>query len=104
MSDAHTLFQSELRSVVREVREAEAPPSDRARKRTVVRLWLPLTPLWILLAPFALVAAPLILIYPPARSVSPWVTAWRVGAVLLSMSGTQCDVDSAGALIHIRLY
>ena len=101
MSGGMSMFQTELRSAVRDVREtpatqaAQSPdispgraaharvqlrPRVRPAKRTVVRLWLPLTPLWLILAPFALLLAPLVLLAPrlipnrPAheRCAPPW--------------------------------
>ena len=39
--------------------QSGADGSSQGRRRTAIRLWLPLTPLWLLLSPFALVAAPL---------------------------------------------
>jgi hypothetical protein len=77
------------------------PP--RPARRTVVRLWLPLTPLWILLAPFALAFAPLILLAPACRGLRPYSAAWSLGAVLLSLSGTSVDVDAHDALVRIRI-
>jgi hypothetical protein len=97
MSGGMTMFQSELRTAVREARAAPVPaPSPKpgpvrivsqprptrrlrqvgrdvgdAHKRTAIRLWLPLTPLWIVLAPFALLLAPLMLLAPPARGAPP---------------------------------
>ncbi|MFI4934958.1 MAG: hypothetical protein ACHP7N_10095 [Caulobacterales bacterium] len=118
-------FRQELKAAVMEARGASEVPSSRPAlrlassravalrptpprpiappKRTVVRLWLPLTPLWIILAPFALIAAPLLALVPEARGVSPWRAAWSVGGVLLSLSGTVVDVDSPTALIRIRI-
>jgi hypothetical protein len=84
--------------------ELRALAEARPPKRTVVRLWLPLTPLFALLSPLALIAAPLILFYPPARGVSPWLAAWSLGGVLLSLSGTVVEVDSRDALVHIRIF
>lgn len=78
-------------------------PPLPARRRTVVRLWLPLTPLWILLAPFALALAPLVLLVPACRHLSPYRAAWDLGAVLLGLSGTSIDVDAHDALVRIRI-
>jgi hypothetical protein len=78
--------------------------ATRRPRRTVLRLWLPLTPLFVLLAPFALILAPLICLYPTARGVSPWRAAWAVGAVLLSMGGTVIHIDSRDATIRVRIF
>ena len=149
MTGGMAMFQSELRTAVRDAREAPAmqaepqsQPAQPARanpqvsvlrpkgagkptrgdhaaseKRTVVRLWLPLTPLWIILAPFALLLAPALLLFPPllpnrpgARAlrasiaVRPFRTAFALGAVLIAMSGTVVDVDTPDALVRIRIF
>jgi hypothetical protein len=137
MTGGMATFQSELRTAVRDARQAPARASPAARpaandagpaapaarregapqKRTVVRLWLPLTPLWIILAPFALLLVPLLLLTPPlfpnrpgARALRasiaarPFRTAFRLGAVLIAMSGTSVDVDTRDALVRIRIF
>jgi len=142
MSGGMAMFQSELRSAVRDARETPAQavpqpqpdpkvtvlrprpvrrPARRNRvagqKRTVVRLWLPLTPLWIILAPFALLLAPLLWLVPPllpnrpgarairaSLAVKPFRTAFGLGAVLLALSGTVVDVDTPDALVRIRIF
>jgi hypothetical protein len=86
-------------------------------KRTVVRLWLPLTPLWIILAPFALLLAPLLWLAPrllpnrrgaravrAALAVRPFRTVFGLGAVLMALSGTLVDVDTPAALVRIRIF
>ncbi|MET3663951.1 hypothetical protein [Caulobacter sp. 1776] len=78
-------------------------PPLPARRRTVVRLWLPLTPLWIVLAPFALAFAPLILLVPACRHMAPYRAALGLGAVLLNLSGTSVEVDAHHALVRIRI-
>ena len=146
MSGGMAMFQSELRSAVRDVRETPmqaAPqpaqpaggdpkvtvlrprrlrrPARRNRvagqKRTVVRLWLPLTPLFIILAPFALLLAPLLWLAPrllpnrrgarvvrAALAVRPFRTVFGLGAVLMALSGTLVDVDTPDALVRIRIF
>ena len=111
MSDARLFFQSELRSAVSEARAA-APvrvvrspvPAGPARKRTVIALWLPLTPLWILLAPFALLLAPVLALIPATRGAPPFKTALTLGVALIAMSGTSVDVDTRDALVRIRIF
>jgi hypothetical protein len=142
MTGGMSMFQSELRTAVREARatpavQAAAKPAPRlvsrspqgelteayprtpspAEKRTVVKLWLPLTPLWILLAPFALLLAPLLLLAPrllPDRPgsgvaraafvVRPYRTAFALGAILMALSGTRVDVDTPDAVVRIRIF
>ena len=98
MSGGMSMFQSELRSAVRDARETPgtegAPrlsvssgqpararvqlrPRNRPGKRVVVRLWLPLTPLWVILAPFALLLAPLVMLAPRLIPNRPGARAVR---------------------------
>jgi hypothetical protein len=132
MNGGMAIFQSELRSAVREAREAPAteaaakpapnngpqvsvsqagPRRAAARprqatgvRRTVVRLWLPLTPLWIILAPFALLLAPILAFVPATRGVPPFRAVFAVGAALIALSGTVIDVDTPDARVCIRIY
>jgi hypothetical protein len=158
MSGGMAMFQSELRSAVREARETPGSPNETrqaprlakssssrgevtdafprpprvSEKRTVVKLWLPLTPLWVLLAPFALLLAPLLMFVPQmlpdrprrravratfglpdkprgralraALAVHPYRTAFALGAVLFALSGTSVDVDTPDAVVRIRIF
>jgi hypothetical protein len=83
--------------------DAELRDLAAARQRTIVRLWLPLTPVFVLLAPLALIAAPLLALFPVARGVSPWRTVWGFGGVLLALSGTLVDIDSPSVRLRIRI-
>ena len=111
-------FRNELRSAVRDARgvqgapttspqllKSPAPPGPAAAKpkRTVVRLWLPLTPLWVVLAPFALVACPLLLLAPHTRGLNPFRVAVALGRTLLALSGTDVDVESPDAVVLIHI-
>lgn len=69
-----------------------------------VTLWLPLTPLFAALSPFAMLLAPLLLLAPPMWRTNPYQTAFNVGWVLLSLSGTEIDVDTHDAKIRIRIF
>lgn len=71
---------------------------------TRIGLWLPLTPLFWLLAPFALLLSPLLLLAPPFRGANPFVAAAIVGQVLISLSGTEVDVDTHDVRIRIRIF
>jgi hypothetical protein len=127
MTGGMAMFQSELRMAVRDAREgpmlqtrapaARPPANDAGRitptsprdvsapeKRTVVRLWLPLTPLWILLAPFALLLAPTLKLFPATRGAPVFKTAMTFGVALIAMSGTSVDVDTRDALVRIRIF
>ncbi|HEY3800682.1 MAG TPA: hypothetical protein VGL58_20200 [Caulobacteraceae bacterium] len=125
MSD---IFHAGLRDAVAEARGASGVPAPRPRlparrlatppvhrppvpaselkvaKRTVLTLWLPLTPLWVLLAPFALLLTPLLYLAPEKDRVPPFRTITTLGAVLLTMSGTKVDVDTPDALVRIRIF
>jgi hypothetical protein len=108
MSQATAMFQSQLREAVRDAHApaglSPRPVPARPVHRTVVRLWLPLTPLWILLSPFAIVAAPLLLIAPQCRGLRPFRAVFAIGAALFALSGTVVDVDTPDALVRIRIY
>lgn len=125
MSGGMAMFQSELRSAVRDARDAPAPqaasnkgptvsvsPAGAASpsrhgagaRRTSIRLWLPLTPLWIIFAPFALLLAPILAFLPATRGVNPFRAAFALGAALLALSGTVIDVDAPDARVRIRIF
>jgi hypothetical protein len=132
MTGGMAMFQSELRTAVRDARDAPAlqaearparrPPSSpvandagqvgptaprgvgAAEKRTVVRLWLPLTPLWIVLAPFALLLAPVLALVPATRGIPPYRAALTLGVALIALSGTHIEVDTRDALVRIRIF
>ena len=100
-------------AAIAEARAAEArpaaevpPPVVRARppRRTVVRLWLPLTLLFLLLAPFALLLAPLLYLAPRPYRLRPFATVAGLGQVLLSLGGTVVLVDTPDALVRIRIH
>jgi hypothetical protein len=125
MSD---IFHAGLRDAVAEARGVSGVPAPRPRlparriapppahrppvpaselkvaKRTVLTLWLPLTPLWVLLAPFALLLTPLLYLAPERDRVPPFRTITTLGAVLVTMSGTKVDVDTPDARVRIRIF
>ena len=107
MSQATAMFRSHLREAVRDAHTQDTTPAKPApvrSHRTVVRLWLPLTPLWIILSPFAILAAPLLLLAPEARGIRPFRAVFAIGATLFALSGTVVDVDTPDALVRIRIY
>ena len=136
MTGGMAMFQTELRTAVRDAREAptlqaETRPATRpvappvappvangggpvrpgsprglgsAEKRTVVRLWLPLTPLWILLSPFALLLAPILTLFPATRGIPPFRAALAMGVALIALSGTHIEVDTRDALVRIHIF
>jgi hypothetical protein len=85
-------------------RVMRAPQDRPARGPTRVALWLPLTPLFVLLAPFALTLSLLGYLVPPRLRPDPVQTALAIGAVLLSLGGTQVLVDCADAKVRIRIF
>jgi hypothetical protein len=114
MSPATSMFHSEMREAMRQAR-APAPAPRKSFEaprfppkplhRTVVRLWLPLTPIWIILAPFAILAAPLLLLVPQMRGARhPFRAAFAIGQVLFALSGTVVDVDTPDALVRVHIY
>jgi hypothetical protein len=108
MSQATAMFQSQLRDAVRDAQAPRMAPlrpvPAKPEHRTVVRLWLPLTPLWIILGPFAIIAAPLLLIPPQTRGIRPFRAVFAIGRVLFALSGTVVDVETPDALVRIRIY
>ncbi|MGZ3280774.1 MAG: hypothetical protein ACXU8S_17395 [Phenylobacterium sp.] len=87
------------------VRARPDPAPAAPQRRTVVRLWLPMTPIFLLLAPFVFLFAPLIYVCtPPRYRTPPFATAWRLGAVLLSLGGTVVHVDTPEALVSLRIF
>lgn len=102
-----------LGAAIAEARAAEARPAAEVPtpvvrapppRRTVVRLWLPLTILFLLLAPFALLLAPLLYLAPRRYRLRPFATVAGLGQVLLSLGGTVVLVDTPDALVRIRIY
>jgi hypothetical protein len=85
-------------------RQTASHTQPTRRKPFTLRLWLPLTPLWILLAPFALIVAPFLTLVPATRTIAPYRAAFAVGSVLLSLSGTVVEINSASAVLHIRIF
>jgi len=109
MNGGMAMFRSQLRSAVRDARRGSVtrlPPRTPARpqRRTVVRLWLPLSALWVVLAPFALLLAPLLALSPQTRGLPPYRAAFAIGRTLFAMSGTVIDVSSRQALVRIRIF
>jgi hypothetical protein len=87
----------------RAVRVAPEAMPDATPRPTRVRLWLPLTPLFILLAPFALTLSLLGYLVPPRLRPDPIQAALAIGAVLLSLGGTQVLVDCVDAKVRIHI-
>jgi hypothetical protein len=79
-------------------------PADAApRRRTVVRLWLPLTPLFLLLAPFALLLAPLGYLVPPKLRPDPFFAVFALGELLLALGGTDLLIDTPDAYVRLKI-
>ena len=77
---------------------AETPP-----RRVVIRLWLPLTVLFLLLAPFAFLLAPFLYFAPRQLVARPFASVLGLGRVLLALGGTDVDVDTRDARVHIKI-
>jgi hypothetical protein len=102
---------SALPPVVRLGEIVSRPPGALSRpvpmpapSRTVVRLWLPLTLLFLLAAPFALLLCPLLYFVPRPWSLNPLATVLGVGAFLLSLGGTDVDVQTHDAIVRIKIF
>jgi hypothetical protein len=80
------------------------PMRPRPQGRTVVRLWLPATLIFILLSPFAILLSPLLWLAPRRYRGNPFRTVATLGRVLLSLGGTEVDVDTREARVLIRLF
>ena len=95
----------ETAALPRRMRTEPRPRPDRLepRRRTVIRLWLPLTPLFLLLAPFALLLTPLIWFAPSPYGDRPLATILGIGQLLLSLGGTEVDVDAPDARVRIKI-
>jgi hypothetical protein len=106
MSEGRAVFQTQLRTAVRDAQRNEPVRVHRPAgpKRTAIRLWLPLTPLWVLLAPFAILFAPALMLFPETRGLPPYRTAFTLGAALLALSGTVIDIDGRDALVRVRIF
>jgi hypothetical protein len=106
MSPATSMFHSEMREAVRQARAPDPAPlfPPKPLHRTVVRLWLPLTPLWIILAPFAILFAPLLMLAPQTRGIRPYRAAFAIGQVLFAISGAVVEVDTPDALVRVHIY
>jgi len=77
---------------------------ERPQRRTVVRLWLPMTAIFLLLSPFAILLAPLIYFAPPPYGYRPFATVMGVGRLLMSLGGTVVDIDTPDALVRIKIF
>lgn len=77
---------------------------ERPQRRTVVRLWLPMTAIFLLLSPFAILLSPLIYFAPPTYGYRPFATVLGIGRLLLSLGGTVVDIDTADARVLIKIF
>lgn len=75
----------------------------RSGEPRVIRLWLPLTALFLVLSPFAFLLLIVAVFLPWPRGVSPLDAVLAVGRVLLSLGGTEVDVQAPGALVRIKI-
>ncbi len=85
--------------------DRQPPPAPAIpERRTVIRLWLPITLLFLLLAPFAILLSPLLWLVPRNLCPRPITGVFILGAMLLSLGGTSVDVETPDALVRIRLF
>jgi len=83
-------------------RSGEGPRIER--RPTRIALWLPTTALFLLLAPFALLTLPFLYLAPREVLPRPAASLVAIGAVLLSLGGTDIDVDSRDARVRLHLF
>lgn len=69
-----------------------------------IRLWFPLTLVLILLSPLLLLAMGIVVFLPKPLGVNPAYLVITVGRVLSAISGTEVDVESPRAKVHIKLF
>ncbi|MDP3855392.1 hypothetical protein [Phenylobacterium sp.] len=86
-------------------RRPVARPGARSMsgERPVIRLWMPLTALFLILSPFAFLLLIVAVFVPWPRGVSPLDAVLAVGRVLLSLGGTEIDVQAPDALVRIKI-
>jgi hypothetical protein len=77
--------------------------TPRADHDVRLRLWLPLTPLWLLLGPVVVLAFPLIALACLPWRLNPFALVGALGQLLLSLSGTQVEIEAPGASIRIHI-
>lgn len=75
----------------------------RSGERPVIRLWLPLTALFLVLSPFAFLLLIVAAFVRWPRGVSPLDAVLALGRVLLSLGGTEVDVQAPDALVRIKI-
>jgi hypothetical protein len=86
----------------RQVVRPAAQPQSRP-PRVVLRLWLPMTLIFLLLAPFAILLIPLLYLAPPLRRTNCAAAVFTLGGALLTMGGTDVDVETPRALVRIKI-
>lgn len=88
---------------MRTARYARRQATPAPAQRPVIRLWLPLTALFLILSPFAFLLLIVAVFMPWPRGVSPLGAVLSVGRVLLSLGGTEVDVEAPDALVRIKI-
>ena len=80
--------------------------ASRHRRHEAVnfRLWLPLTPLCLLLAPLAWLLLPIVALCCFPWRLNPIRLLAGIGGVLLSMGGTEVNIQAPDALVRIRIF
>jgi hypothetical protein len=98
------LVHAKVRAALRVRRETLHFTRVRTARGPVrIQLWIPLTPLVGLLSPFVMLASPFARIGRRTRHVPTVRAAWALGAVLMSLSGTWVNVETARATIRIHI-
>ncbi len=69
-----------------------------------IRLWFPLTLILLLLSPILLLGMGIVVFLPRPLGVNPAYLVLAVGRILAAISGSQVDVESPQARVHIKLF
>lgn len=69
-----------------------------------IRLWFPLTLILVLLSPLLLLAMGIAVLLPRPLGVNPAYFVLTIGRVLSAISGSEVDVESPRAKVHIKLF
>jgi hypothetical protein len=76
----------------------------QARRRTKVRVWVPLLPLLVLLSPILLLLAMMGAVVLQAKGLPPGRTLAGICRLLLALPGTRIQVEAPDASVHIFIF
>lgn len=96
-------LQARAARTARHQRRQARTSHARSGERPVIRLWLPLTAFFLILSPFAFLLLIVAAFVRWPRGVSPLDAVLALGRVLLSLGGTEVDVQAPDALVRIKI-